>query len=225
MVDETGIIPDGWSEKLPLCQLVDKAESYLRARGVKDADEKNKDKKKQGGRKPCQIQKYKEPDIQGDGRKKLPLYGTPNCTQQQPGPEVDNWQKHVKRHIFQHKLITDQNLETSSQFMGQFSSGCYYCLMDNHNHQQCGKLKYSKIKAQIEYYQCQQGGSSNPSQGNSTTTLPGVPQGARRVQDETEGEIISDANNSNKDSVTSYSASIASDVSLSSLSSSSSAPY
>ena len=41
-----GIIPDGWIEKLPLRQLVDKAESYLRARGVKYADDKKKDEKK-----------------------------------------------------------------------------------------------------------------------------------------------------------------------------------
>ena len=46
MVDETGIIPDGWSKKFPLRQLVDKAESYLRTRGVKDADDKKKEEKK-----------------------------------------------------------------------------------------------------------------------------------------------------------------------------------
>ena len=46
MVGETGIIPDGWSEKLPLLQLVDKVDSYLRARGVKDDDDKKKDEKK-----------------------------------------------------------------------------------------------------------------------------------------------------------------------------------
>ena len=51
-----------------------------------------------------------------------------------------------------------------------------------------------------------------------------MPQGARRVKDETEEKINSDANNSNNNSVTSYSASIASDVFLCSLSSSSSAP-
>ena len=45
MVDETGIIPDGCSKKLPLRQLVDKVESYLRARGAKDADYKKKDDK------------------------------------------------------------------------------------------------------------------------------------------------------------------------------------
>ena len=55
-------------------------------------------------------------------------------------------------------------------------------------------------------------------------TPHGVPQVARRVQDETEEKINSDANNSNNNSVTSYSASIASDVFLCSLSSSSSAP-
>ena len=32
-VDETVVIPYGWSEKLPLRQLVDKSESYLHARG------------------------------------------------------------------------------------------------------------------------------------------------------------------------------------------------
>ena len=53
---------------------------------------------------------------------------------------------------------------------------------------------------------------------------PVVPQGARRVQDETEEKINSDANNSNNNSVTSYSASIASEVFLSGLSSSSLAP-
>ena len=52
MIDETGIIIDGWSKKLPLRQLVDKAESYIRARGVKNADDKKKDEKKQYGRKP-----------------------------------------------------------------------------------------------------------------------------------------------------------------------------
>ena len=30
--------------------------------------------------------------------------------------------------------------------------------MDNHNHQQCGKLKYLKSKAHIVYDQRQQGG-------------------------------------------------------------------
>ena len=46
MVNETVIIPDGQSKKFPLCQLVDKALPYLRARLVKDADNKKKDKKK-----------------------------------------------------------------------------------------------------------------------------------------------------------------------------------
>ena len=67
MVDKTGIIPGGWSEKLPLRQLVYKSESYLHARGVKYADEKNKD-----GRKPHRNEKYKEPDLRGDGRKQFP---------------------------------------------------------------------------------------------------------------------------------------------------------
>ena len=97
--------------------------------------------------------------------------------------------------------------------------------MDNHNHQQCDKLKHLKRKPQIEYDQHQKGGSSNTYQGRSPRTPPGVPQCARRVQDETEGKINSDANNSNNHFVTFYSASIASDVSLSSLSSSSSAPH
>ena len=126
MVDETGIIPDGWIKKLPFRQLVDKAGSYIRARGVKDADDRKKDEKKQEGRKPRQIEKDKEPDLQGDGRKKLPQYGPPNVTQQHPEPKVENWQKHVKRHIFQHKFINDQNLKASSQYAGQFDSGCYY---------------------------------------------------------------------------------------------------
>ena len=82
MVDETGIIPDGWSEKLPLRQLVDKSESYLRARGVKYADDKEKDEKKQDRRKPCQIEKDKEPDLQGNGRNKHLPYVPPNVTQQ-----------------------------------------------------------------------------------------------------------------------------------------------
>ena len=46
MVDKTGITPDGWRKKFPLRQLLDKAESYLRERGVKYADEKEKDEKK-----------------------------------------------------------------------------------------------------------------------------------------------------------------------------------
>ena len=69
------------------------------------------------------------------------------------------------------------------------------------------------------------GGSSNPSQGCSPPTPPGVPQGARRVQDATEEKTNSDANNSNEDSVTSYSASIASDVFISILLSSLSPPH
>ena len=105
MIDETGIIIDGWSKKLPLRQLVDKAESYLHARGVKDADDKNKDEKKQDWRKPLHIEKDKEPDLQGNFRKKHPPDGPPKLTQQQPEPEVYNWQKHVKRNISQHKLI------------------------------------------------------------------------------------------------------------------------
>ena len=125
MVNETGIIPDGWSEKLPLRQLVDKSESYLRARGVKDVDDKKKDEKKQDGWKPRQIEKDKESDLQGDGRNKRLPDGPTNFTQQQADPEVYNWQNHVKSHIFQHKFITEQHLETSSQFAGQFPSGCY----------------------------------------------------------------------------------------------------
>ena len=113
IVDETGIIPYIWSEKLPLRQLVDKSEPDLHARGVKDEDEKNKDAKKQDGRKPHQIEKYKEPYHQGDDRKKSPLDGPPNVTYQQPDPEVENWQTHVKLHIFQHKFSTDQHLEAS----------------------------------------------------------------------------------------------------------------
>ena len=34
--------------------------------------DKNKDEKKQDWRKPFQIEKDKDPDLQGDGRKKLP---------------------------------------------------------------------------------------------------------------------------------------------------------
>ena len=81
MVDETGIIPDSFGERLPLRQLVNKAESYLLAREVKDADDKNKDDKKQDGRKPRQIEKDKEPDLQGNVRKKRPPDGPPNVTQ------------------------------------------------------------------------------------------------------------------------------------------------
>ena len=80
MADETGIIPDGWSEKLPLRQLVDKSESHLHARGVKDADDRKKDNKKQDGRKPHHIEKDKEPDLQGDGRKKRAPDGSPKVT-------------------------------------------------------------------------------------------------------------------------------------------------
>ena len=43
-----------------------------------------------------------------------PRYGPPNFKQQHPDPEVDNWQNHVKHHIFQHKYVNDQHLETSS---------------------------------------------------------------------------------------------------------------
>ena len=168
--------------------------------------------KKKDGRKPHQIEKDKDLDLQGDGRKKLPPHDPPNVTQQQP----------VKHQIFQHKFITEHQLEASSQFAGKFTSGYYYFCTDNHNHQQCGKLKYLNIKAQIKYDQRQKGGSSNPSQGRSPPTSPGVPQGARRVQHETE-KSNSEANNINNDSVTSYSASIASYVFLCSLSSSSSA--
>ena len=52
-----------------------------------------------------------------------------------------------------------------------------------------------------------------------------MPQGTRRVQYETEENINSDANNSNNDYVTSYSASLASDIFISNLSSSSPAPH
>ena len=45
MVYKTGIIPDGWSERLPLRQPVNKLESYFCARRVKDADEKIKTRK------------------------------------------------------------------------------------------------------------------------------------------------------------------------------------
>ena len=86
MADETVIIPDRWGEKLPLRQPVDKSESYIRARGVKYADDKNKGKKKQDGRKPFHIEKDKEPDIQGYVRNKLPPYVHPSVTQQQPDP-------------------------------------------------------------------------------------------------------------------------------------------
>ena len=78
---------------------------------MKDADDKKKDQKKIDGRKPLKIEKYKEPDLQGDDRKKRPPDGPPNFTQKQPDPELYNWKNHVKRHIFQHKFITDQHLE------------------------------------------------------------------------------------------------------------------
>ena len=81
MVNDTGIIPDGWIKKFPLCRLVDKAESYLRARGMKDVDDKKKDDKKQDRRKTPQIEKDKELDIQGDGRKKSPLDSPHNVPQ------------------------------------------------------------------------------------------------------------------------------------------------
>ena len=70
---------------------MDKSESYLRSRGVKDADDKNKYKKKQDGRKSLQIEKDKEPYLQGNGRNKLPPDCPPNVTQQQPDLEVENW--------------------------------------------------------------------------------------------------------------------------------------
>ena len=111
MVDEIGIIPGGWSENFPLLQLVDKAESYLCARGMKDADDKNKEEKKHDRRKPRYNDKDKDPYIQGDGRKKRPQYVPPQVTQKNPDPEVENCQKHVKCHIFKHKFITDQHLK------------------------------------------------------------------------------------------------------------------
>ena len=113
MFDETGIITDGWSENLPLRQLVDRVESSLRERGVKDADKKNKEEKKKDRRKPLQNNKDKYLYLHGDVRKKHPQDGPPRVIQQQPDPEVENWQKHVKRHIFQHKFITDQHLKAS----------------------------------------------------------------------------------------------------------------
>ena len=45
MVDKAGIIPYGWSDNLPLRQLVYKVESYLCVRGVKDDNDKKKDEK------------------------------------------------------------------------------------------------------------------------------------------------------------------------------------
>ena len=65
---------------------------------------------------PCRIEKEKEPDLQGNGRRKIPPDNPPNFTQKQIDPEVDNWKNHVKCHIFQHKFITDEYLETSLQF-------------------------------------------------------------------------------------------------------------
>ena len=186
IVNETVILPDSWSDRLPLLQLVDKWEVYLRARGVEDADDNKKDEEKQDGRKTCQNDEDKDPDLQGHGGKKVPQYGTTKVTQQQPDPEVENWQKHVKHHIFQNNFITDQHLEVSSWFAGKYTSGCYYCSMDNHNHEKCGKLKYLNSKAQIEYDQHYQRGSSNTPMVHSLTTPPGVPHGARRVQNETE---------------------------------------
>ena len=131
--------------------------------------------RKKEGRKPLQNEKDKDPDIQGDGRNKRPQYGPPQVMQQQPDLEVGNWKNRVKCCIFQHTFITDHHLEASSQFAGQFPSGCYYCCMYNHNHQQCGKLKYLNSKAHIEYDQRQKGGSSNPPMGRSLSTPPGVP--------------------------------------------------
>ena len=139
--------------------------------------------RKKDGRKHFESEKDKDPDLQGDGRNKLSPDYPPNFTQKQLEPEVYNWQKHVKRQIFQHKLITDHHLEISLQYTRQIPSGYYYCWMDNHNHQQCGKQKYLKSKDHIEYDQLQQGGSSNASHGNSPQTPPGLLQGARRVQD------------------------------------------
>ena len=97
--------------------------------------------RKKEGRKPLQNEKDKDPDIQGDGRNKRPQYGPPQVMQKQTDPEVENWKNHVKRHILQYTFINYQHLKASLQFAGQFTSGCYYCWMDNHNHQQCGKLK------------------------------------------------------------------------------------
>ena len=88
---------------------------------MKDADEKNKDEKKQDRIKPRQNEKNKEPDLQGDGRKKGLLDGPPSFAQQHTYPEVDNWKKYGKRHIFQRKFITDHHLETPSQFAGNFT--------------------------------------------------------------------------------------------------------
>ena len=97
--------------------------------------------------------------------------------------------------------------------------------MDSHDHHLCEKLKYLNRKAHIEYDQLQKWGLYNPSQGRSPPPPPGIPQGSRRVQYATEENINSGANNSNNDSVTSYSASISSDEFLSSLLSSLSPPH
>ena len=69
-----------------------------------------KRREKQHGRKSCQIEKDKGPNLQVYVRKKRSRDGPLNFMQQQPDPEVDNWKNHVKRHILQHKFITDQHL-------------------------------------------------------------------------------------------------------------------
>ena len=46
--------------------------------------------RKKDGRKPLQIENYKNRDIQGDDRNKLPPDVPPNVTQQQPDLEVEN---------------------------------------------------------------------------------------------------------------------------------------
>ena len=97
--------------------------------------------------------------------------------------------------------------------------------MDNRNHQQCVKLNYLNSKSHIEYDQRQQGGSSNNPPVRSPPTSPGVPQVARRVQDETDETININTNNFNNNDVTYYSDSIASSVFLCILSSSLLAPY
>ena len=86
MVDGTGIIPDVWNEKLPLRQLLYKADSFLQARGPKDG----KKREKKYRRKPLHNEKHKDTDIQGNGIKKPPHDGTPQVTQQQPDLEVQN---------------------------------------------------------------------------------------------------------------------------------------
>ena len=105
MVNETVIIPDVWSKKLPLRQLVDTSESYLCARAVKDADDKNTYEKNKKEENLARFRKTRS-RISKAIRNKHPPDGTPNVTQQQPDPEVENWKKHVKYHIFQHKFIT-----------------------------------------------------------------------------------------------------------------------